>query len=198
METIFYNQHQIQAHEQKRKMLKQKPLVVWMTGLSGSGKSTLASELEKCLLEQDFFPQWLDGDSLRSGLTKDLGFTEEDRMENIRRAAEVARLFCENGIVTICTFISPTIEIRELAKTIIGDADFREVYVSCPLQVCVQRDTKGLYNRALKGEIKNVSGVDAPYDAPVDPWLTLHTHHYSIEDCVEQLMKVLLPEITVA
>lgn len=179
-------------------MLKQKPLVVWMTGLSGSGKSTLASELEKCLLEQDFFPQWLDGDSLRSGLTKDLGFTEEDRMENIRRAAEVAKLFCENGIVTICTFISPTIEIRELAKTIIGYADFREVYVSCPLQVCVQRDTKGLYNRALKGEIKNVSGVDAPYDAPVNPWLTLHTHHYSIEDCVEQLMKVLLPEITVA
>ncbi|KAA9327413.1 adenylyl-sulfate kinase [Adhaeribacter soli] len=184
--------------DKKRTLLNQTPVVIWMTGLSGAGKSTIATELEKRLVEAGFFTQWLDGDVLRDGLTSDLGFSDEDRTENIRRAAEVAKLSLHNGVITICTFISPTLAIRELACNIIGKADFLEVYVNCPLETCVQRDVKGLYSKALHGLVKNLSGVDAPYEAPEKPWLELRTNYYSVDQCTGQLFDALLPRIKMA
>ena len=195
MHQIYNSLHNNRIQQQKRELLGQNPVVVWMTGLSGAGKSTIATELEKRLVTDGFITQWLDGDMLREGLTKDLGFTEEDRTENIRRAAEVAKLFYSNGIITICTFISPMQAMRQQARQIIGDSAFLEVYINCPLEVCVQRDVKGLYSKALNGLVVNLSGVDAPYEAPYSPWLELHTHYHSVEKCTEQLYQALLPRI---
>jgi adenylylsulfate kinase len=192
----FYNDlHNSIILEKKRQFLNQKPVVIWMTGLSGAGKSTIATELEKRLLEGGFFTQWLDGDCLRKGLTQDLGFSENDRAENVRRTAEVAKLFLESSIITICTLISPTVEVRQLASNIIGKNNFLEVFVNCPLEVCVQRDVKGLYRKALNGEVLNFSGISAPYERPETPWMELRTNYYSVEQCTSQLYDALLPKI---
>ena len=173
---------------EKEGLLKQRALVVWMVGLSGSGKSTLAKAVEKELYNQGFLTQLLDGDNLRTGINNNLGFSEADRLENIRRAAEVAKLFCNAGLITICSFISPTEEIRTIAKDIIGSQDFTEVYVNAPFEVCEQRDVKGLYKKARNGEIKNFTGLDAPFEAPQNPAIEIRTHELPMDACVKQLV----------
>jgi adenylylsulfate kinase len=187
--------HHQQIGEKKRALLHQRPAVIWMTGLPAAGKSTLASRLETSLLEKGYFTQWLDGDDLRSGLTSDLDFTEADQEENIRRCSEVAKLLTGSGIITICTFLSPTQHLRSIARKIIGSPYFLEVYVNCPLAVCIQRDPKNMYGGALRGEVTNLSGVSFPYEPPRHPWFELHTHYYSIEDCVRQLLEAVEPHI---
>lgn len=187
--------HHRQIALKKQALLHQRPVVVWMTGLPAAGKSTLAAGLEDNLLEKGFFTHWLDGDDLRSGLTSDLGFSPEDQEENIRRCAEVAKMMVSSGIITICTFLSPTQKLRQVARNIIGSAQFLDVYVNCPLAVCIQRDEKNMYGGALRGRVTNLSGVAFPYEPPRDPWLQLHTHYYSVEDSLKQLEEALLPHI---
>lgn len=180
--------------EQKEELLGQKGKVIWMVGLSGSGKSTLARAAENTLHQQGKLTMLLDGDNLRTGINNNLGFSEEDRTENIRRAAEVAKLFSNCGIITICSLISPTENIREMAKSIIGDNYF-EVYIDSPLEVCEQRDVKGLYARARRGEIKDFTGISSPFEAPQHPDLRLKTYTQSVEDCHQVLINKIL-EIT--
>jgi adenylylsulfate kinase len=187
--------HQRQSGEKKQALLQQRPVAVWMTGLPAAGKSTLASRLEDCLLEKGYFTHWLDGDDLRSGLTSDLGFSADHQEENIRRSAEVAKLLTGSGIITICTFLSPTHHLRSIARNIIGSPYFLEVYVNCPLAVCIQRDEKNMYGGALRGQVINLTGVNFPYEPPLHPWLELHTHYYSVEASVNQLLEAMLPLI---
>ncbi len=179
----------------KENFLNQRSVVLWMTGLSGSGKSTIAKGVEKALHNKNFLTQVLDGDNIRSGINSNLGFTEEDRIENIRRISEVAKLFLNCGIVTICSFVSPTIDIRNQAKSIIGDKNFKEVFINTPLEICEQRDVKGLYAKARKGEIKNFTGLDAPFQAPVNPALEVKTENQSIEESVQEVIDFLIPII---
>jgi adenylylsulfate kinase len=175
--------------------MQQKAVVVWMAGLSGSGKSTLAKGLERALHAQGFLTELLDGDNLRSGINNNLGFSEADRLENIRRSAETARLFLHAGVVTICSFISPTEEVRQLARHIIGADDFFEVYVNAPFAVCADRDVKGLYKKALNGEIKNFTGLDAPFEAPSQPALEIRTDVEDYSASLQKLLDALLPRI---
>lgn len=170
----------------KESLLNQKGMVIWLIGLSGSGKSTIARVLENKLHQEKVLTQILDGDNLRSGLNHDLGFTDEERVENIRRTAEVARLFANCGVVTLCSFITPTEEIRKMARKIIGE-DYFEVYVSCTIEECEARDVKGLYNKARKGEIPGFTGIDSPFEEPLDPQLILNTKKENIEESVENL-----------
>lgn len=178
----------------KESLLKQKGMVLWMVGLSGSGKSTIARAVENELHQKGILTKLLDGDNLRTGVNNNLGFSADDRKENIRRAAEVSKLFKESGVVTICSLISPTEDIRQQAKDIIGD-NFHVVYVNAPFEVCAERDVKGLYAKAIAGEIKNFTGLDAPFDAPENPFIELRTHERSLEDCKDQLIEALLPII---
>ncbi|MFK7899829.1 MAG: adenylyl-sulfate kinase [Cyclobacteriaceae bacterium] len=180
--------------EDKEALLKQKGIVLWMVGLSGSGKSTLARALENELHEKGFLTKLLDGDNLRTGVTNNLGFSAEDRKENIRRAAEVSKLFAEAGVVTICSLISPTEDIREQAKEIIGDS-FYEVFISCPFEVCAERDVKGLYQKAMNGEIKNFTGLDAPFDEPKNPFVKVETDKEELEISKDKLLGAILPII---
>jgi adenylylsulfate kinase len=173
----------------KENLLNQNAAVFWMTGLSGSGKSTLARGLESALHEKGFLTKLLDGDNLRTGVNSNLGFSEEDRVENIRRAAEVSKLFQESGVITICSLISPTNEIREMAKTIIGEDNFYEVFIKCPFEVCAERDVKGLYKKALNGEIKNFTGLDSPFDEPKNPSIEIDTEHNNLEKSEELLFE---------
>lgn len=173
-------------------LLQQKGKVIWMVGLSGSGKSTLARAAENTLHQQRRFTMLLDGDNLRTGVNNNLGFSEDDRRENIRRAAEVAKLFAQSGVVTICSLISPTHSIRQMARDIIGKDSYFEVYIDCPLEVCEQRDVKGLYAKARKGEIKEFTGISSPFDAPAQPDLRLKTDENSIETCHQQLVDKIL------
>ena len=195
MDQVKHTFHNYRVSDLKRDLLNQRPVVVWITGLPASGKSTLASQLETSLLEKGYFTQWLDGDFLRNGLTRDLGFTDADQEENVRRCAEVAKLSWESGIITICTFISASEQLRNMAREIIGHANFLEVYASCPLEVCVQRDEKNMYGRALRGGVTNLSGVTFPYEPPLNPWLQLYTSYHSVEDCSNKLLEALLPRI---
>ncbi len=181
----------ILSKEDKESMLDQKGLVLWMVGLSGSGKSTIARALEQELHNKGILTKLLDGDNLRTGVNNNLGFTQEDRTENIRRAAEVSKLFKECGIVTICSLISPTEEIRQQAKEIIGE-DFHVVYINAPFDVCAERDVKGLYAKALKGEIKNFTGLDAPFEGPNNPFIELKTDKLTLEEITEILLNKVL------
>lgn len=178
----------------KENLLKQKAVAFWMVGLSGSGKSTLATALEKVLYEKGHLTMLLDGDNLRTGINNNLGFSEEDRIENIRRAAETAKLFVQSGVVTICSFISPTESIRQMAKKIIGD-DCLEVFINAPLEVCEQRDVKGLYKKARNGEIKNFTGIDSPFESPKSPALEIRTDKKSLEECLSDLVDFALKQI---
>jgi adenylylsulfate kinase len=178
----------------KEKTLGQKGLVIWMVGLSGSGKSTLASGLENKLHDNGYHTMLLDGDNLRSGINSNLSFSDSDRLENIRRAAEIAKLFAGNGTVTICSLISPTKQIRELASSVIG-SKYYEVFISCPLEVCESRDVKGLYAKARKGEIKNFTGIDAPFEEPIKPNLEIKTDRYSLEESLDVLFENILSKI---
>ena len=173
--------------EDKESLLKQKSICIWMTGLSGSGKSTIAEGLEKKLHQNGILSMVLDGDNIRSGINKNLSFSEEDRTENIRRIAEINKLFLDCGIITINCFVSPTLDIREQAKNIIGDADFNEIYINASFDECAKRDVKGLYAKALKGEIKNFTGLDAPFEAPKNPSLEIKTAELSIEESIDKI-----------
>lgn len=175
------------SREERWRLLRQQPLTVWLTGLSGAGKSSIAGALERRLLEAGRPCYLLDGDILRAGINRDLGFGPEDRRENIRRSAEIARLINEAGIVAIAAFISPYRADRAMAREIVGPARFVEVYVDAPLAVCEARDPKGLYRRARRGEVRDFTGVSAPYEAPTAPDLALATDRRSLEECVEEL-----------
>ena len=179
----------------KEKLNGHKGIVLWLCGLSGSGKSTLARALENHLYEKGIRTKLLDGDNLRTGVNSNLGFTAEDRQENIRRAAEVSKLFVENGEVVICSLISPTEEVRAMAKAIIGLRDYREVFVKASFEACAKRDVKGLYKKALAGEIKNFTGLDAPFEEPKEPFLVVNTEENNLEDCSELLLSTVLKEI---
>ena len=179
------------SRSDKEALLGQKGVMLWFTGLSGSGKSTVAIALERELQKRGLLCRILDGDNIRSGINKGLGFTAEDRKENIRRIAEVAKLFVDTGIITIAAFISPSNELRRMASDIIGAEDFKEVYISTPLEVCEARDVKGLYAKARRGEIKNFTGISAPFEAPEHPALSIDTSKVSLEDSVKQILTFL-------
>lgn len=176
--------------------MQQRGCAIWMTGLSGSGKSTIALALEKQLHAAGHLTTVLDGDNVRTGINNNLGFSEADRTENIRRIAEVAKLFVQQGIITICCFVSPTVAIRQLAKDIIGEQDFLEVFVDTPLDVCEQRDVKGLYAKARAGEVKDFTGISAPFEAPTSPTIRLKTAGRSEADTVQELHQFIAPRIS--
>ena len=179
----------------KEALLGQRGLMVWFTGLSGSGKSTIAIALERELQKRGLLCRILDGDNIRSGINNNLGFSPEDRVENIRRIAEVGKLFVDTGIITIAAFISPNNELREMASRIIGKDDFVEVYVSTPIEECERRDVKGLYAKARRGEIKEFTGISAPFEAPEHPELSLDTSKLSLEESVNRLLELILPKV---
>ena len=179
----------------KETLLGQHGLMVWFTGLSGSGKSTVAIALERELQRRGILCRLLDGDNIRTGINNNLGFSEEDRIENIRRIAEVSKLFVDTGIVTLAAFISPMRQMRQMAADIIGRDDFMEIYVSTPVEECERRDVKGLYARARKGEIKNFTGISAPFEAPENPALAIDTSRLSLQQSVEAVLQLILPKI---
>ena len=181
----------------KEALLGQRGIMIWFTGLSGSGKSTVAIALERELQKRGLLCRILDGDNIRSGINNNLGFSAEDRVENIRRIAEIGKLFVDTGIITLAAFISPNNDIREMAARIIGKEDFMEIYVSTPLEECERRDVKGLYAKARRGEIRNFTGISAPFEAPEHPALSLDTSVLSIEESVNQLLALILPKVTI-
>ena len=182
------------SRDDKEQLLKQRGMMLWFTGLSGSGKSTVAIALERELHSRGLLCRILDGDNIRSGINNNLGFSAEDRVENIRRIAEVGRLFVDTGIITIAAFISPNNQLREMAAEIIGKDDFVEVFVSTPLEECEKRDVKGLYAKARRGEIKNFTGISAPFEAPEHPDITLDTSKLPVEESVKILLDYVLPK----
>jgi adenylylsulfate kinase len=179
----------------KEALLNQKALNLWMTGLSGSGKSTIAKGLEQKLYREGYLTKLLDGDNVRSGLCSNLGFSEADRQENIRRVAEVGRLFVDAGVIVINSFISPTRAIRQRAREITGTDSFFEVYVNCPLEVCEDRDVKGLYQKARAGEIPEFTGINSPFEEPLNPDCELNTAHTEPSESVETLFQAIYPRI---
>ena len=179
----------------KQKLLNQNSFTVWMTGLSGSGKSTIAKGLERYLYDLGFLTQMLDGDNVRAGINNNLGFSEEERTENIRRISEVSKLFINCGVITLNCFVSPTIKMRELAKSIIGDENFIEIYVNASLNDCEKRDVKGLYAKARAGEIKNFTGIDAPFEAPIDPSLEINTSDLTIDASIQRVIDYILQKL---
>ena len=176
----------------KEALLGQRGVMVWFTGLSGSGKSTVAIGVERELQRRGLLCRILDGDNIRSGINNNLGFSEADRVENIRRIAEVGKLFVDTGIITLAAFISPNNALRRMAAGIIGAEDFLEVYVSTPLEVCERRDVKGLYAKARRGEIKEFTGVSAPFEVPEHPALSLDTSVLTVEESVEKVLELIL------
>lgn len=184
------------SRSDKEELLKQHSVMIWFTGLSGSGKSTIAIALERELQKRGLLCRILDVDNIRSGINNNLGFSAEDRIENIRRIAEIGKLFVDTGIITIAAFISPNNDIREMAANIIGKEDFMEIYVSTPIEECERRDVKGLYAKARKGEIKNFTGISAPFEAPQHPALSLDTSKLSVEESVNKLLELILPRVT--
>ena len=185
----------MESREDKEQQLRQRGLTVWFTGLSGSGKSTIAVALERRLSQQGIFSRILDGDNIRTGINRGLGFSEEERRENIRRIAEVSKLFTETGIVTLSAFVSPTNELREMAREIIGKEDFVEIFVATPLEECERRDVKGLYAKARRGEIKDFTGITSPFEAPESPALAIDTTNLSVEEAVERVLEIIVPKI---
>lgn len=198
MEHIYPIFDKMLSRADKESLLKQRGLMIWFTGLSGSGKSTIAIALEQELQNRGLLCRILDGDNIRSGINNNLGFSEEDRVENIRRIAEVGKLFVDTGIITIAAFISPNNRLREMAANIIGKNDFVEVYVSTPLEECERRDVKGLYAKARRGEIKNFTGISAPFEEPAHPDLSLDTSKLSLEESVMELLDLIIPRVTLS
>lgn len=183
------------GREDKERLLRQHSVMIWFTGLSGSGKSTIAIALERELHKRGLLCRILDGDNIRSGINNNLGFSPAHRLENIRRIAEVSKLFIDSGIITIAAFISPNNEVRELASSIIGKEDFLEVFIDTPLAVCESRDVKGLYAKARKGEIKEFTGISSPFEAPENPALVLDTSVLSVEESIHKLLAMILPKV---
>lgn len=183
------------GRKDKEELLKQRAIALWFTGLSGSGKSTVAIALEKELQQRGYLCIILDGDNIRSGINHNLGFTAEDRAENIRRIAEVTKLFVNSGVITISAFISPEESMRKMASEIIGEDDFKEVYISTPIEECERRDVKGLYAKARRGEVKNFTGIDSPFEPPLSPMLSIDTSKLSVSESVNRLLEIILPLI---
>ena len=195
-ENIYPIFEKMLQRKDREALLKQKGIMIWFTGLSGSGKSTLAIALEGELYKQGILCRILDGDNIRSGINNNLGFSEADRTENIRRIAEVSKVFVDCGIVTIAAFISPTHAIRRMASEIIGEDDFLEVYVSTPIEECERRDVKGLYAKARRGEIKEFTGISSPFEAPEHPFISIDTSRQFLADSVKVLLEAVSPKIT--
>lgn len=179
----------------KESLLHQHGIMVWFTGLSGSGKSTVAMGVERELHRRGILCRILDGDNIRAGINSNLGFSAEDRTENIRRIAEVGKLFVQTGVVTLACFVSPTISMRTMARDIIGTDDFFEVFVSTPIEECERRDVKGLYARARKGEVKDFTGISAPFEAPEQPVLSLDTSVLTLEESVKAVVELILAQM---
>lgn len=178
--------------ERRNTLNKQESAILWFTGLSGSGKSTIANAVEEYLHRHSIRTYILDGDNVRHGLNGDLGFSDEDRKENIRRIGEVSKLFIDAGVMVLTSFISPFVEDREFVRNIVHDHEFIEIYVKCPLDVCESRDVKGLYQKARKGEIKKFTGIDSPYEQPVNPEVVIDTAELSIDECVGVIVDYLV------
>lgn len=185
----------MQNQSDNKKKFQHNAFIVWMTGLSGAGKTSLAKHLEEKLSSQGFICQVLDGDIMRSGLNKDLGFSDKDRYENIRRIAEVSKLFLNSGIICINSFITPTHEIRQMTRDIIGKENLIEVFVHAPLEICEGRDAKGLYKKARAGKIKEFTGIDSPFEEPLNPDIELRTDQLSIEEAVAKILDYILPRL---
>lgn len=186
---------EILQREDKEELLNQNSKVIWMTGLSGSGKTTVAKGVERYLHSQGILNQLLDGDNIRIGISSNLTFSTEDRAENIRRISEISKLFLNCGIVTLNCFVSPTIEIRNIAKEIIGAENFIEVYINASVDTCEKRDVKGLYQKARKGKIKDFTGISAPFEAPEYPEIEINTAQLSIDESVQKVLDYILPII---
>jgi adenylylsulfate kinase len=183
------------GRDYRQQLLNQRGMAIWFTGLSGSGKSTLANGLEQELFKLGYKTFILDGDNLRSGLCKDLGFSDEDRSENIRRVAEVAKLMIDSGIIVLAAFVTPFEKDRELVAKLLGDADLVSIYVDCPINICEQRDVKGLYKKARSGELKNFTGINSPFEVPQYTDLTLRTAEFSEESLVQDILNYIKPRI---
>lgn len=194
-ENIFSTFDDILQRKDKEKLLNQKSKVIWMTGLSGSGKTTIAKGVEKYLHSQAILNQLLDGDNIRLGVSNNLSFSSLDREENIRRIAEVSKLFLNCGVVTLNCFISPTRGIRKIAENIIGKENFIEIYINASVETCEKRDVKGLYKKARKGEIKDFTGISSQFEAPENPELTIDTSKLSIDESVQKVLDYILPKI---
>jgi adenylylsulfate kinase len=191
--TVFHHYNITRADREKQ--LQQRSFVLWFTGLSGSGKSTIANAVEQKLFDAGYKTYTLDGDNIRQGINKGLTFTAEDRAENLRRIAEVAKLFVDSGQICMAAFVSPTLQDRKIVRDIVGDKDFIEVFVDTPLEICEQRDVKGLYAKARKGEIKNFTGISAPYEAPVNPEIAVETENKSVEESAQEVFNYVINHI---
>lgn len=183
------------SRSDRESLLHQRGVMIWFTGLSGSGKSTIALGVERELHKRGLLCRILDGDNIRTGINAGLGFSAEDRRENIRRIAEVGKLFVDTGVITLAAFVSPTNEYRQMAREIIGEDDFKEIYVSTPLEECERRDVKGLYARARRGEVKDFTGISAPFEAPEHPALTIDTSQQPLEKSVMQVVDLVLGQL---
>ena len=190
-ENIVWHNQSI-TKEKRLTLLNQKPCILWFTGLSGSGKSTIANAVELELFKRGRKTYLLDGDNVRHGLNKDLGFSEQDRIENIRRIGEVAKLFVDSGLIVLTAFISPFKSDRQIARSLVKYDEFIEVFIDTPLEVCEQRDPKGLYKKARDGAIKNFTGISSPYEAPEDPQIHIKTDEHSIQECVDIVINYLI------
>lgn len=195
-QDIVYQNYRI-TKDHRIALLKQKPLIVWLTGFSGSGKSTLAERLETTLHHHGYATYLLDGDNLRHGLNNNLDFSAEGRKENIRRTGEVAKLFVDAGLIVITAFISPFASDRNFVRSLVAEGEFMEVYVNCPLEVCEQRDVKGLYARARRGEIPEFTGISSPFEEPENPELILNTAEERIDACANKLLEASLKRIKI-
>jgi adenylylsulfate kinase len=196
MNNIFPETHRFLNRHDKEILLRQKGLAVWMCGLSGSGKSTIANAAERVLLQQGRFTVILDGDNIRTGLNSNLGFSDEDRLENIRRIAETAKVLVENGVIVFISAITPRGELRDLARGIVGEKNLFETYVKASYDACEQRDVKGLYAKAASGEIEHFTGKDGSFEPPQNPDLTLDTESLSIEEAALELIEAVQSRIS--
>lgn len=184
------------SKEKRFERLKQTPRLLWFTGLSGSGKSTLANAVESRLFEEGYHTYLLDGDNVRTGLNSDLGFSDEDRKENIRRISEVSKLIMDAGVIVLSAFISPFHKDRELISKLVGEKNFIEIFVDCPIEVCEARDVKGLYAKARKGIIKNFTGIDSPYEKPTNPFIQIHSDKEELSFSVDRIVKAVKEKIS--
>lgn len=194
-ENIYPIYDRMMTRQDKESLLGQRGIMIWFTGLSGSGKSTVAMGLERELHAQGILCRILDGDNVRAGINNNLGFSAEDRIENIRRIAEIGKLFVQTGVVTLACFVSPTNDIRQMAREIVGEEDFLEVYISTPIEECERRDVKGLYARARKGEVKNFTGISAPFEAPVSADIDIDTSKIPLEESVRTLTELIIRRV---
>ena len=194
-ENIYPIYDRMMTRQDKESLLGQRGIMIWFTGLSGSGKSTVAMGVERELHAQGILCRILDGDNVRAGINNNLGFSAEDRIENIRRIAEIGKLFVQTGVVTLACFVSPTNDIRQMAREIVGEEDFLEVYISTPIEECERRDVKGLYARARKGEVKNFTGISAPFEAPVNADIDIDTSKIPLEESVRTLTELIIKRV---